>query len=159
MVTDLLDWKWSSYLAMVGGVSRSGWLETDWVLNHFGGSRESAVIHYENFVREGIGLSPIWDALKRQVFLGDEAFVDKAITRIEGAVGESDLTEVPRMQRRVQAKSLDWYMEHYSSRDEGIVSAYVTGDYLMKDIADKFKVHYSTVSRAIKKAEMLDYKT
>ena len=23
---------------------------------------------YENFVREGVGLSPIWGALKRQVF-------------------------------------------------------------------------------------------
>jgi len=159
MVTDLLDWEWSSYLAMMGGVSRSDWLETDWILNHFGGSKESAVINYENFIREGIGLSPIWNALKRQVFLGDKAFVEKAITRIEGAVGESDLREVPRMQRRVQAKSLDWYMENYSSRDEGIVSAYATGDYLMKDIADEFSVHYSTVSRAIKKAETLDCKT
>ena len=33
------------------------------------------------------------------------------------------------------------------------------GDYLMKDIADEFNVHYSTVSRAIKKAEMRDRKT
>ena len=63
------------------------------------------------------------------------------------------------MQRRVQAKSLDWYMGNYSTRDEGIVSAYASGDYLMKDIADGFNVHYSTVSRAIKKAEMRDCKT
>ena len=50
-------------------------------------------------------------------------------------------------------------MKNHSSRDEGIVSAYVSGDYLMKDIADEFNVHYSTVSRAIKKAEMRDCKT
>ena len=42
---------------------------------------------------------------------------------------------------------------------EGIVSPYASGDYLMKDIADEFNVHYSTVSRAIKKAEMRDCKT
>ena len=154
MVTDLLDWKWSSYLAMIGVVSSSDWLETDWILNHFGNSRKTAVINYENFVLEGVGLSPIWAALKRQVFLGDEAFVDKAVTRIEGIAEEGDLREVPKMQRRVQAKPLNWYITNYSSRDEGIVSAYVSGDYLMKDIADEFNVHYSTVSRAIKKAEM-----
>jgi hypothetical protein len=39
---------------------------------------------------------------------------------------------------------------------EGIVSPYASGDYLMKDIPDEFNVHYLTVSRAIKKAEMHD---
>jgi putative transposase len=159
MVTDLSDWKWSSYPAMIGVVSSSDWLETDWILNNFGHSRKTAINNYGNFVREGVGLSPIWAALKRQVFLGDEAFVDKALTRIEGIAGEGDLREVPRVQRRAQAKPLNWYMKNYSSRDEGIVSAYVSGDYLMKDIADEFNVHYSTVSRAIKKAEMRDCKT
>jgi len=42
---------------------------------------------------------------------------------------------------------------------EGIVSPYTSGDYLMKDIADEFNVHYLTVSRAIKKAEIHDCKT
>jgi hypothetical protein len=36
---------------------------------------------------------------------------------------------------------------------EGIVSPYASGDYLMKDIADEFNVHYSTVSRAIQKGD------
>ena len=44
-----------------------------------------------------------------------------------------------------------------------MVEAYRTGDYTMKDIADYFNVHYSTVSRAMKrteqKEEMLDCKT
>ena len=34
-----------------------------------------------------------------------------------------------------------------------MVEAYRTGDYTMKDIAGYFNVHYSTVSRAIKKTE------
>ncbi len=34
-----------------------------------------------------------------------------------------------------------------------MVEAYRTGDYTMKDIADYFNVHYSTVSRAIKRTE------
>ena len=68
---------------------------------------------------------------------GSVPFFGKAITRIEGVIGE-----VPKMQRRAQAKPLDWYMRSYSSRDEGIVSAY----YLMKDMTDEFNVHYSAVS-------------
>ena len=42
-----------------------------------------------------------------------------------------------------------------------MVAAYVTGDYKMHEIAEHFEVHYSTVSRAIKKSdgEMKDCKT
>ncbi len=150
MVTDLLDWKWSSYLTMMGVVTSLDCLETDWILNHFGHSRETAIINYEDFVREGVGLPPIWADLKQQVYLGDETFVETTITRIEGIVGEGDLREVPIMQRRAQAKPLDWYIKNYSSRDEGIVSAYVRGDYLMKDIADAFNVGKKGSSLAIK---------
>ena len=73
------------------------WLEMDWVLNHFGRSRRSAVVNYHNFVRDGIGLPPIWNGLKKQIFLGDEQFVDKAITQIDIVDGSLDLREVPRM--------------------------------------------------------------
>jgi putative transposase len=34
------------------------------------------------------------------------------------------------------------------------MAAYAKGDYPMRAIADEFGVHYSTVSRAIKKREM-----
>ena len=153
MVSDMLDWKWSSYLAMVGDEPATDWLEMDWVLNHFGRSRQSAVVNYQNFVRDGIGLPPIWNGLKKQIFLGDEQFVDKAITQIDIVDGSLDLREVPRMQRRKQAKSLSWYEEHFSLRNDAIVNAYASGDYSMKAIADWFKVHYSTVSRVIRKAE------
>jgi len=159
MVSDMLNWKWSSYLSMVGDVTCPDWMEKDWLLNHFGKSRKEAVINYQNFVREGVGLSPIWGDLRKQVFLGDEEFVDKAISKITTSEKAGDLSEVPRMQRRTQAKPLNWYKEHCRSRNEGIVDAYRSGDYLMKQIAESFNVHYSTVSRVIKKAEMLDCKT
>ena len=150
MVADMLDWEWSSYLAMIGERASAEWLETDWVLNHFGGSRQLAIVSYQNFVREGIGLPPIWDALKRQVFLGDEQFVDRAIDTVDA---DQELSEIPRMQRRKLAKSLAWYEENFSLRDDAIVNAYASGGYSMKMIADWFKLHYSTVSRVIKKVE------
>ena len=159
MVSDLEDWKWSSYLAMIGHASLPEWLEIDWVLGHFGRYRKTAVKNYKNFVREGVGLPPIWDDLTGQVFLGNEKFVNKAVRRIKAAEAEGDLSEVPRMHRRSKAKALSWYRQKYSLRNDAIVNAYASGDYSMKAIADWFGVHYSTVSRLIKKAELLDCKT
>jgi predicted DNA-binding protein YlxM (UPF0122 family) len=37
-----------------------------------------------------------------------------------------------------------------------MVQTYSTGDYTMKEIAEHFDVHYSTVSSAIKEAEASD---
>lgn len=65
---------------MVGLVPCLAWLEIDWLLSQFGGSRKVAIDNYINFVREGIGLAPIWKSLKRQVFLGDDTF----ITNVQG---------------------------------------------------------------------------
>ena len=37
-----------------------------------------------------------------------------------------------------------------------MVNAYNTGNYTLAQIAEHFNVHYSTVSRAVKKAEMIN---
>ncbi|WP_083399583.1 helix-turn-helix domain-containing protein [Nitrosomonas cryotolerans] len=50
-------------------------------------------------------------------------------------------------------KPLSHYSRSFSHRNERIVTAYQTGDYTMKQIADEFGLHYTTVSRIIKKAE------
>ena len=66
---------------------------------------------------------------------------------------DQELKEIPRLQRRPIAKPLDWYEQTYEARDDAIAQAYFTGDYTMKKISVWFKVHYSTVSRAVRKAE------
>jgi len=159
MVSDLLDWKWSNYLAMIGDVECSDWLEKNWILNHFGYSHKIAVANYKNFIRDGLGLPPIWNGLRHQIFLGDDEFVDREVAKIRKIEESVDLSEIPKIKRRVQAKPLSWYKEHSVSRNEGIVSAYQSGDYLMRQIAEGFNVHYSTVSRVIRRAEVDDCKT
>lgn len=57
------------------------------------------------------------------------------------------------MQRRPMAKPLAWYEQKYKGRDEAIAHAYFSADYTMKEISVWFKIHYSTVSRAVKKAD------
>jgi len=100
------------------------WLEPDYLLSQFGASREVAVEGYINFVREGVGLAPIWGALKRQVFLGDDTFVSAVQVYLDKQRGDFD--EIPKLQRRAMAKPLKWYEENSESRNQAIVSAYAS---------------------------------
>jgi hypothetical protein len=49
--------------------------------------------------------------------------------------------------------SLITHYSSFSDRNEGVVIAYQTGDYTMKQIADEFGLHYAIFSRVVKKAE------
>ncbi|MGR8950890.1 MAG: transposase [Gammaproteobacteria bacterium] len=151
MVKESGDWPWSSYRAMTGVVSPPVWLETDWLLGQFDPQRKRAQEKFIDFVRAGVGLPSLWDELRNQIFLGSELFV----ARLQAEVSrEQPLDEIPRMQRRTTAKPLASYrLEHPENPRLGMASAYLSGDYTMKAIADAFAVHYTTVSRAVKEFE------
>jgi len=149
MVNDADDWPWSSYLAMTGQAAKLDCLQTDWLLAQFASEKNQAIIGYQNFVRSGVGLPPVWEGLKSQIFLGNKAFVEKMQSRIK--IGTNDLTEIPRVQRRSIRRPLSYYVENYSSAKEGMKKAFKTGDFTMQEIATTFGVHYSTVSRAVNK--------
>ena len=153
MVNDVSDWPWSSYSAMIGVQLSPAWLETDWLLGQFGKSRPLAINAYKDFVRAGIGLPAIWGNLTQQMYLGSDEFAEEMKEKLNAPFTGVDMQEIPRMQRRRLARSLEWYEAQYEQRDSGMVSAYRSGDYTMKEIADWFGVHYATVSRALKKAE------
>ncbi len=150
MVNELLDWAWSSYPSMLGKSPVPDWLETDWLLACFGTNRKQAVTEYIDFVRAGIGLPPVWDNLKYQVYLGSDDFIDSIQSKFSD-VKNNDLSEVSRLQRRPLAQSLNWYEDNEPDRKKAMALAYASGDYSMKEISLWFGVHYSTVSRAVKK--------
>ena len=56
------------------------------------------------------------------------------------------------MQRRPLAQTLDYYSSHYTNPKQGMGEPYLSGDCSMKQIADWFGVHHSTVSRAVNAA-------
>ena len=150
MVADAADWPWSSYNATVGTANRPKWLQPDWVLGQFGRSRGKASAGYMNFVREGIGLPGLWESLRGQIYLGSDMFIE----RMQQIIADrSTLKEIPRAQRRPLARPLPEYLDTFADRREAMAAAYATGDYTMQEIATFFNVHYSTVSRAVKRAE------
>ena len=48
-------------------------------------------------------------------------------------IGQNKIATPPLIQRRPPAKSLHYYEENYQDRKRGMVEAYRTGDYTMKD--------------------------
>ncbi|MDZ7788590.1 MAG: hypothetical protein U5K73_10810 [Halofilum sp. (in: g-proteobacteria)] len=70
---------------------------------------------------------------------------------------DTDLREVPRQQRRAAPPALDTFLQ-MADPHEGMVAAYRTGAYSMQAVGDAFGVHYSTVSRAVRRAEMNDWR-
>ncbi len=152
MVDHPRQWPWSSYPAMAGLTGAPAWLETDWILGCFGRQRRRAVARYAEFVEEGMGSPSPWSHLRHQVFLGSEDFVLKVRGRLSERDGE-ELAEVPRRQRRAMVKPLAWYRRHETDARKAMALAYRSGGYTMKEIADAFGVHYSTVSRAVRRFE------
>lgn len=142
------EWPWSSHRALLGRVEPPSWLATDWVLGQFGETRARAVGRYEDFVRAGVGLPPIWQALNAQIYLGSEDFAGRMASRFADDVG---LSEVPRLQRRPQSLALEAYVERNSSRDGAILEAADSGAFTYAQLAQFFGLHYSSISRIVAK--------
>jgi putative transposase len=149
MVRDAAEWAWSHHLAMLGLVPAPAWLEADAMLGLFGSTRAEAELAYVDFVRAGVGLPSIWEGLRQQLYLGNDAFVARMQARIRN---EAALEEVPRLQRRAPAQPLSWYEREHEC-DVAMSLAYASGDHTMRQIATHFGVHYATVSRAVRRVE------
>lgn len=147
MVGDASAWPWSSYRAMVSLAVAPAWLDTDWVLGQFGADRQTAQAHYAAFVAEGMGRHSVWHALRHQVFLGSDAVVERFA---QGDRPLEQLREIPRAQRRPVAPSIRHYEQTYPVRREAMARAFRAGVYTMQEIADHFRVHHATVSRAVR---------
>ncbi len=150
------EWRWSSYRLMVSSDPIPNWLDGDWLLAGFGGRRSEAAEAYARFVLAGIGRASPLERVQHQLFLGDEAFVERLQVAPERP---EHLREVSKAQRRALAKPLAQYAADYPERNEAMAHAYLSGAYTMHQIGAYFRVHYITVSRAVRqfdRNEMLE---
>lgn len=153
MVGEAGEWAWSSFNSQTGREPVPDWLDVEWLLGQFGARRRDAVRRYVEFVAAGVGAESPLTRVQDQLYLGDDAFGDQVRTLAQN----HDLREISKAQRRPVALSLDQYAHNCRSRDEAMASAYRSGAYSMREIADHFGVHYMTVSRAVRRYEsMLD---
>jgi len=147
MVASLADWEWSSHPCFMRTEGKPSWLETDWLLSHFGNDGTSARHAYNAFVMNGRGLlSPLRD-VRHQMLLGDRAFVARHINAAE----PDRLVGIVRAQRRCIAMSLEGHAAQYGRSDEAVARAYASTAYTMQQIADHFDISISTVGRIVKR--------
>ena len=152
------EWEWSSYRATAGLEKSHSCLTADWVLSQFGSKTGLARQRYKEFVKAWIGEEPIWSNLKGQIFLGEDTFVEKFMDYLKGHEG---IREIPKRQRYINRPSLDRLFERDAlrKRDKKIAEATERYGYSQKEVADYLGMHYSTISRLIRKETISKNKT
>ena len=156
IVKDPKDWKWSSYQATTGH-KRIPCLTTDWILSQFGNKQKAASRQYQNFVFSGIKAKSPLKAIRGQLFLGQDNFIDKIKHLMSG---KENLKEITKKQRYLTRPPLNKILQYQDkkSKDQAMHKAHLKYGYTLKDIAEYIGVHYTTVSRAIKRIEREDEK-
>jgi hypothetical protein len=147
-VKNIDQWSWSSYLATTGKCRAPEWLETDWLLSHFGKQRKRARAKYMDFVREGVGLATIWNNLQHQIYLGSETFV---LSHQKTIKQKESLDDIPALQKRAIPKPIQFYEGKYKDPNLAITRAYLSGSYTLKQLGEHYGKHYTTISRIVKR--------
>jgi putative transposase len=139
-------WGWSSYRATAGEVIVPDYLTVDWLLGQYGSRLHDAQKRYRTYVAEGIGTPGPWEKLQGQIYLGGKEFVTKHQP-------DRVIREVPRRQTQAHRPGLKELLGSKQSPDSAILEAYSRYGYRMIEIAEHLDVHYSTVSRRLKRVE------
>ena len=149
MVKSLESWPWSSYPAMIGLAPAPDWFDTDWLLSQFHEQRSQAISAFNNFVLEGLARSSPLARTRHQFLLGDDSF-EKCYRKVASS---AELREISKAQKRALALPLEDYTTQHPDRNEAMAKAYLSGAYTMAEIGIHFRVHYMTVSRAVRRYE------
>ena len=150
------DWRWSSFLPTAGVNPPPKWLSIKALLAAFSTDKKQAVLAYRRFVAQGVNKESPWVDLKNQIYLGDDGFVEAMQRRI---AEDADLREIPAQQTRRLGLPMEAYAEVATNRNEAIWQAYRDGGRSMAQIADHFGLHYSSVSKIIKRLDNSQCKT
>ena len=147
------EWIWSSYRGTAGWTERHPCLVTDWLLSQFGSDRERAQSCYRRFVGDGTGSESIWKGVKAQSVLGGDDFVESLREHVKG---REQVSEIPKTQRFIDRPALpeifgSEVIDDRRRRDEVIHKAVLAHGYTQKEVADHLGLHFTSVSRIMRK--------
>jgi REP element-mobilizing transposase RayT/DNA-directed RNA polymerase specialized sigma24 family protein len=156
-------WAWSSYRAHVGLENPPVWLDSEGLHGYLLGrtprsaaERRSAANRYARLVAAARDV-PLWDeALRQQIYLGDEAFVERMQALAEPP--RKAAREIPKAQRQT-SRSLAQLLSTGGSREEALLRAHTESGLTMSAIAKELGLSVSRVSRLIARAEEAKGKT
>jgi len=141
-------WKWSSYQATMGIVEGPEWLNTSVVLEHFGKQKKRAQTAFAKAVAGTDKDFDITSGVKGQILLGSDGFVNKWKKQL----ASGKVMDKARQRKAKKVKPLDDFGKRFKNIKTAMVKAYETGNYTLDQIGSHFGVHYSTVSRTVKKS-------
>jgi putative transposase len=151
------EWSWSSYKATAGLKTVPEYLTIDWILSFFGKNKTEAQKYYRKFIREGIDIKSPWEELQGQILLGEESFIEKCKIDLSDKERKKEIPKSQRYLNRPQLRNIFVKVENKDERNKLIHVACVEYDYSMKEIADNLGIHYTTVSKVIKKLTKTNY--
>lgn len=147
------DYPWSSYRQTLGLAPVPPGLNVGWLLGQFAKTPEVARRRYREFVHLGMGRPSPWSALKGQVLLGSEAFVERIAPSLKDSAAK---TEIPGFQRRLLRPGLKKLLagtDSKKARNRALALAHLQHGYTLAEIGNAAGLHYATVSRIIKAQE------
>jgi len=156
MVPNPLDWPWSSYRAHVGEEETPAWLDTAGLHGYLLGrdaansaDHKRAARRYAKLVSAGRD-AKLWDqALNKQIYLGDDAFVERMQQLVKMPV---DAKSIPKAQRSVP-RTLTHWLSACGTREEALRRAYVHSGISMTSLAAELGLTTARVSQLIARAE------
>ncbi|KQV92860.1 transposase [Rhizobacter sp. Root1221] len=151
------DWLWSSYRAHAGERAPPGWLDTAGLHAHLlGRAAQTLDDHhhasrlYADLVAAAHGVR-LWDeALRQQIYLGDDAFIARMQAMADQRQRASK--EIPAPQRGAPTTFRQW-LARSDSVGQALLRAYTESRLSMSQLAQETNLSVSRVSRLIAEAE------
>jgi REP element-mobilizing transposase RayT len=150
-------WAWSSYRAHIGRAPAPVWLDTEglhgYLLGHVprgAADRRRAAQRYAELVA-AVPDASLWESsLRQQIYLGNEAFVERMQARAEPR--NTTDRDIPKAQRS-QARTLAQWLKSTRGREEALYRAHTESGLTMSAMAAELGLSVSRVSRLIARAE------
>jgi putative transposase len=147
------DWPWCSFPAMAGRTPCPPWLEREQLWSCMLGrdvtsaqDAQHGARAYADWVQAGQGVRLWAEHLRQQMYLGDEAYVQRMQSRAHAVALQQ--VEVPRPQK-ASPLSLDDWRKRCSTRDDAVRMAHTASKQTLSSIARELGLSVSRVSRIV----------
>ena len=162
MVRAPRDWAWSSYRAHVGVEVTPAWLDTDGLHGYLLGRSVNGRADRNRACRQYAALAgqaddqdaTFWqDTLRGQVFLGDEAFVQRM--QALAPTASKAAKEIPKAQRLLARSWMEYLAQSGGDRDQALYAAYRDGGMTMTALSREARLSVAHVGRRIAAVEAM----